>query len=70
MRTGQNQPVARRLLRLKDAALYLCLSPWKLRRIIQEGQLPIIKIAETESGPWLLDMRDLDQFIERHKVTL
>lgn len=55
----------RRLLRLRDAAQYLALSPWKLRHIIQSGQLPIVKC--NDSAPWLLDLRDLDQWVERNK---
>jgi excisionase family DNA binding protein len=55
----------RRLLRLKDAAQYLSLSPWKLRHIIQSGQLPIVKYGE--NAPWLLDVRDLDGWVERNK---
>jgi hypothetical protein len=62
------QPSSRRLMRLKEAARYLCLSPWKLRRIIQSGQLPIIKY--NENAPWLLDVRDLDGWVERNKQTI
>jgi hypothetical protein len=35
------QSSSRRLLRLKDAAVYVSLSPWKLRKLVQDGQLPI-----------------------------
>ena len=62
------QTSARRLLRLKEAAQYLCLSPWKLRNVIQAGQLPIVRC--NENAPWLLDVRDLDGWIERHKETV
>ena len=55
----------RRLLRLRDAAKYLSLSPWKLRHIVQSGQLAIVKYRE--NAPWLLDVRDLDGWVERHK---
>lgn len=54
-----------RLLRLKVAAEYLSLSPWKLRRLIQEGRLPVVQ--DCEAGPFLLDVRDLDLFVERNK---
>ena len=47
------------------AAEYLSLSPWKLRRLIQEGRLPVVQ--DTEGGPFLIDVRDLDGFIERNK---
>ena len=61
-------PNARRLLRLKEAARYLSLSPWKLRLIIQSGQLPIVKYGE--NAPWLLDVRDLDGWIDRNKQVI
>jgi len=59
------QPGARRLMRIREAAQYLCLSPWKLRHIIQSGELPIIKY--NENAPWLLDLRDLDTWVDRNK---
>lgn len=55
----------RRLLRTKEAAEYLGLSPWKLRRLIQDGQLPVVQDAD--GSPFLLDLRDLDGYIERNK---
>ena len=57
----------RRLLRTKQAAEYLNLSPWKLRRLIAYGQLPVVQADE--GAPFLLDIRDLDGYIERHKRT-
>jgi excisionase family DNA binding protein len=62
------QPNLRRLLRLRDAAQYVSLSPWKLRRLVQDGQLPIVKYGE--NAPWLLDVRDLDSWVEQHKQML
>jgi excisionase family DNA binding protein len=59
------QAGSRRLLRVRDAAQYVSLSPWKLRKLVQDGQLPIVKYAE--NAPWLLDVRDLDGWVERHK---
>ncbi len=60
------QPSARRLLRLREAAQYLSVSPWKLRHIIQSGELPIVKYKE--NAPWLLDVRDLDGWVEHNKA--
>jgi len=59
---------SRRLLRLKEAAQYVSLSPWRLRKLVQDGQLPVVKYAE--NVPWLLDLRDLDCWVERHKQTI
>jgi excisionase family DNA binding protein len=55
----------RRLVRLKAAAEYLSLSPWKLRSLIQAGRLPVVQ--DSEGSPFLLDVRDLDGFVERNK---
>jgi excisionase family DNA binding protein len=57
----------RRLLRTKQAAEYLSLSPWKLRQLIAYGQLPVVQAEE--GAPFLLDIRDLDGYIERNKRT-
>jgi excisionase family DNA binding protein len=48
----------RRLFRTKEAANYLAMSEWKLRRLIQDGSVP--HIQDQEGGPFLLDLRDLD----------
>lgn len=55
----------RRLLRLKAAAEYLSLSPWKVRGLIQAGRLPVVQ--DCEGSPFLLDVRDLDGYVERNK---
>ena len=58
----------KRLLRLKEAATYLSLSPGKLRAVIQKGDLPIVRYGE--NAPWLLDVRDLDSWVDKHKETV
>lgn len=55
------------MLRTKEAAAYLSVSPWKLRRLVQDGLLPIVQ--ENEGTAWRVDVRDLDGFIERNKRT-
>ena len=55
----------RRLLKVKQAAVYLSVSPWTLRKLVQSQQLRIVKLDDR--GPWLLDIRDLDHFIEGRK---
>lgn len=62
------QPPTRRLVRLKQAAEYLSLSCWQLRRIIQSGAVPIVKTGE--NAPWLVDVRDLDAWVDQHKITI
>jgi len=58
----------RRLLRLKPAAEYLSLSVWTLRRLVQQSEIPIIKYGD--NTPWLIDVRDLDTWIQRHKENI
>lgn len=57
-----------RLLRLKDAARYLSVSTWTLRRLVQAGDLPVLKLGD--GAPWLLDVRDLDRWIETSKQVM
>ena len=59
--------LTKRLLRVREAAEYLSISPWKVRRLIQQGLLPVVQASE--SGAWRVDVRDLDAFIERNKRT-
>jgi excisionase family DNA binding protein len=60
-----NKSALKRLLRVREAAQYLSVSAWKLRRLIQNGLLPIVQ--ESEGAAWRIDLRDLDAFIERNK---
>jgi len=57
--------VAPRLLRTKQAAAYLALSAWQIRRLAQSGKLPYV--AEVDGSPWRFDVQDLDAYIQRHK---
>ncbi len=61
---------ARRLLRLRPASEYLSISPAKLREIVQREGLPVIRLAEGGHAPWLLDVRDLDAWVDRTKRSL
>lgn len=56
---------ARRLLRTKEAAAYLSMSEWKLRRLIQDEIIPIVQ--DQRGGPFLIDLCDLDAYIESNK---
>jgi hypothetical protein len=66
MRVSDHIP--KRLLRTKEAAQYLGMSPGKLRWLTQCGELPIIQ--HDERAPWLYDLRDLDSHIEKSKHRL
>jgi excisionase family DNA binding protein len=60
------EPSRRRLVKVKEAAAYLSISPYSLRKLVQSQELPIVRLQER--GPWLLDVRDLDRFIEGRKM--
>ncbi len=60
--------ITRRLLRTKEAAVYLGMSPGKLRRLTQCGELAIIQ--HDDCSPWLYDIHDLDSHIEKSKRKL
>ncbi len=56
-----------RLLRTSEAARYLNVSPWKLRKLVHDEQLPVIDGAESVGANWLFDRLDLDRWIEQQK---
>jgi excisionase family DNA binding protein len=58
-----------RLLRTGTAARYVGLGKKALRQLIIEGELPFVQLRPGNS-PFLLDVRDLDRFIEMHKTRL
>lgn len=62
-----NQPPRQRLLKLKAAAEYLAMSSWKLRQLIWQGRIPVIQ--NEEGAPFLVDVRDLDRYVEKTKHT-
>lgn len=64
---GIDNPVPKRLLTIKEAAQYLSLSVYSVREMIWGGALPYIK---REGGrKYLLDIRDLDAFIDSQKAS-
>jgi Helix-turn-helix domain len=46
----------------------LGISAWKLRNLVQAGEIGCIPGDGT--SPWLFDLQDLDSWIERRKQTL
>jgi len=62
MKSKQLEP---RLLRTKQAAAYLAVSPWTLRKLAQDGKLPVIA-----DGAWRFDRVDLDKYVEQSKINL
>jgi excisionase family DNA binding protein len=58
-----------RLMKMKSGARYLAISTGTLRRLIQGGEIPVIKVGD-KTCPWLIDRNSLDEWIERTKVRL
>lgn len=54
-----------RLIRTKDAARYLGVSPWKIRQLVLAGQLSFVD--DGDGSPWRFDLEDLDAYIARQK---
>ena len=54
---------ARRLLSVRDAAVYLGISQWTMRGLGWNGEIPQIKIGRRV----LYDLADLDRFVELSK---
>jgi excisionase family DNA binding protein len=62
------QTATPRLLKTNDAAAYLGISDWKLRKLVQSGDIGYI--AGDGTSPWLFDKQDLDRWIETRKQRL
>jgi excisionase family DNA binding protein len=60
--------VSARLLRVREAASYLSISPKAIRYLIASGQLRHIQFKPGNS-PFLVDVRDLDHLIETWKTS-
>ncbi len=58
--------VAPRLMRIKDAAQYLAVSPWKVRELIRDGKLRLALDPDDdpEKTPWKVPLEDLDAYID------
>jgi len=57
----------RRLLRTRQAAEYLGMSPWSLRRMVEHRELLYVSAGDHTSA-WRFDIHDLDRWIEEHKL--
>jgi excisionase family DNA binding protein len=54
----------KRLMTIKEAAIYLGRSVWTIRSLIWAGTLPFIKTGRI----YYLDILDLDDFIDKNKT--
>lgn len=60
--------VTPRGLKTNEAAAYLGVSPWKLRNLVQAGEISYVAGAGT--SPWLFDKQELDHWVETRKQRL
>ena len=67
-KSNHTDGVEPRVLKTNDAAAYLSISPWKLRNLVQSGEMPYISGEGT--SPWLFDKQDLDHWVESRKQKL
>ena len=58
-----------RLLRCAQAARYLGVGTKRVRQLILRGELPYVQFKPGNS-PFLIDLRDLDRFIEARKSSV
>lgn len=63
----ENKTPTRRYLKLKAAADYLGMSAWKLRKLIADGEIAFIQ--DSEHAPFMLDVFDLDSYMNKYKTT-
>lgn len=56
--------ILKRLYNVKEAAKYLGLSVWGVRRLIWDGHL----VAVRQGRRVLVDVNDMNEFIERNKT--
>ncbi len=67
-KSNRNEGVEPRVLKTNDAAAYLGISAWKLRNLVQSGEISYV--AGDGTSPWLFDKPDLDHWIETRKQKL
>jgi excisionase family DNA binding protein len=67
-KSNRKASVAPRGLKTNEAAAYLGVSPWKLRNLVQAGEISYI--AGDGTSPWLFDKQELDHWVETRKQRL
>ncbi len=55
----------KRLFSLKEASVYMGKTLWGMRQLVWQGRIQIVK----DGRKILVDIRDLDNYIEKNKVT-
>ncbi len=61
-------PMAPRLLPLKEAARWLGLTTWAMRERVWAGQIPVVRF---DGGRKMyIDTQDLEAFVDQNKTTI
>jgi excisionase family DNA binding protein len=53
------------LIGIPEAARLLAVSKITIRRLVNAGELPFIRL--TKGGPYRFDLRDIEKFVQEHK---
>jgi excisionase family DNA binding protein len=56
-----------KVMRTREAAKYLAISPWKLRKLAHEGKVAYISDGDATSALRFL-VKHLDEYLERYTV--
>ena len=54
------------LIGIAEAARLLAVSKITIRRLVNSGELPCIRL--TKGGPLRFDLRDMEKFVEKHRT--
>lgn len=57
--------MTKRLLKTRQAAEYLSCSPWKLRELVRDEEIPLVVLGA--DSVWRFDVADLDKFIDSRR---
>ena len=63
---GIHNPLRKRLFTLKEAAEYLGRSEWGMRDLIWKRMIPVV--MNTGGRKIFIDIRDLDDYVEKNKL--
>jgi hypothetical protein len=67
---ARERPKPQRLLRLSEGAHFLHISVGQLRGLIQRGEIDVVRQSNGSRIPWLVDLEDLNRWIEKAKVNI
>jgi excisionase family DNA binding protein len=68
--TDTSKPTGIKYLSPSDAAKYASMSRWTIHRAIKAGKLPASKMTETRTGKVLIDIADLEKWINGRRIKI